>query len=846
MSGWFVGFASPLSAETTYADVEDPQTAPAAPEPTNDNRGAEAASTGCGDDSGLDATPEPKKMATLSTVEASPVEEDEAPAVHSPRGRRKSTVVPKYVGLYVAEARFNLPTQVFPHKEIDLNIVSDGVLVSSSPRISLKSTIGGRSTVAVCELLTLLEYEQLRSPERIQPLSRRRSLNKRTGSYIEIVVSQTGEVFAQIGLAKDHLNGRLYGDEGLEKEGKSGTREFWLSTPLADTNAYTMIRLKSVCMVDKPNSGSSRISKDTFEKTSLSQCPEYDRYGISVQSSDTLQRASASWESFFDCENDFYRVEPWQKMDNLLLLRQQHPFGLLGQARAGVRNKQVLGHERVWRDNIWHCCVPQNMRMQVYLEVSGANRKRSKEAPSYFRRLCQRQATETDTMQIEVDLPRTFAGNKSFINTETGLNKLRVVLQAFSCRNRAIGYCQAMNYLVARLLMLGGDEEDAFWILCAICEDMFPGYWVPSMTGVQADLRVLEDLIHARLSRIALKIKRLEIPITGILSQYLLTLFLLTPSDVSFRLLDCILLEGGNALLVIAFAYFKIFETCLIEDAHDFDDFCTLLKKKVETYHDAPEILAVAYRELGIVGRETLSVARYNFRREFNLNAVFESRMRSRLKTKLGMPDADFEAAFLVFREAMERKKNTSHSKVKGEETNRELSVDYWGLDLQNFREVFLILMPIWENDLSAIDRLFVALDSTHSGVVDINEYMHGVQVLSSNSDSAKMRLIFEAYDSDDTNCMSKGELTSLLRSVYTLSQINLEGGALMASVEACISVVSETDEATSPSDEVTAEHGSNSSSTKDTTLSFDQFSRLASTQPLILKSFSMNIRSHK
>ena len=100
-----------------------------------------------------------------------------------------------------------------------------------------------------------------------------------------------------------------------------------------------------------------------------------------------------------------------------------------------------------------------------------------------------------------MDLPRTFAGNKFCKYDEAGnvedetekIKNMRLVLSAFSCRNRAIGYCQAMNYIVARLLMIGS-PEDAFWVLCAICEDIFPGYWVPSMTVVQADLKVLEDL----------------------------------------------------------------------------------------------------------------------------------------------------------------------------------------------------------------------------------------------------------------------------------------------------------------------------------------------------------------
>ena len=108
----------------------------------------------------------------------------------------------------------------------------------------------------------------------------------------------------------------------------------------------------------------------------------------------------------------------------------------------------------------------------------------------------------TDIVDLPIGLdfvdtlkPRKFKWQTRDGNIKDGerIDDLRLVLGAFSCRNRAIGYCQAMNYIVARLLMIG-EPEDAFWVLCAICEDIFPGYWVPSMTGVQADLKVLEDL----------------------------------------------------------------------------------------------------------------------------------------------------------------------------------------------------------------------------------------------------------------------------------------------------------------------------------------------------------------
>ena len=103
----------------------------------------------------------------------------------------------------------------------------------------------------------------------------------------------------------------------------------------------------------------------------------------------------------------------------------------------------------------------------------------------------------------------------------------------------------------------------------------------------------------------------------------------MSPSDCAFKILDVILLEGGNALLAVAFGYFKLFEHELVEQARDFHQFCNILKRKVEIFHNLSEILDIAFKELNEVGRKTIMVARYNFRRNFNKNAVFERRLKN-------------------------------------------------------------------------------------------------------------------------------------------------------------------------------------------------------------------------
>ena len=66
--------------------------------------------------------------------------------------------------------------------------------------------------------------------------------------------------------------------------------------------------------------------------------------------------------------------------------------------------------------------------------------------------------------QIDLDLKRTFPTDEKCM-TDEFLLKMRNILLCYSIRNITVGYCQGMNFLVARLLLLMQNEEAVFSFL---------------------------------------------------------------------------------------------------------------------------------------------------------------------------------------------------------------------------------------------------------------------------------------------------------------------------------------------------------------------------------------------
>ena len=200
--------------------------------------------------------------------------------------------------------------------------------------------------------------------------------------------------------------------------------------------------------------------------------------------------------------------------------------------------------EDEWNGNAIGNVSAAGERANAWRELTGSLAKRRASPHSYDALVMLATTSDAPEMvecrnQIDKDVPRTFPENPLFRETThdgvLGLHQneqqqgqllepLRRVLSAYCMRDRRVGYCQAMNFVAATLLLVL-EEDDAFWVLCCLIEDIVPGYYTKDMFNLRVDLRTLDRFAQTLVPRVHAKLEQLALPLELPAMRWFLSLF---------------------------------------------------------------------------------------------------------------------------------------------------------------------------------------------------------------------------------------------------------------------------------------------------------------------------------
>lgn len=256
--------------------------------------------------------------------------------------------------------------------------------------------------------------------------------------------------------------------------------------------------------------------------------------------------------------------------------------------------------------------IPHSLRQFMWMRLSGAFEKKSRSQFKYSE-LCKSHNHDhyQTSKQIEKDLLRTLPSNACFANmSSVGIPRLRRVLQAIAWLFPNIGYCQGMGPIVATLLLFF-EEEDAFWLMNAIIEDILPAsYYSHTLIGVQADIKVLSQLIGMYLPEIENKFKEYEIELSLICINWFLTIFSnVFHIKILLRIWDLFFYEGSVAIFQITLAMLKMNESEILK-AESSSEIFTVLSEIPSTIYDIDLLIEMSIRVASSVNKSQVDSIR--------------------------------------------------------------------------------------------------------------------------------------------------------------------------------------------------------------------------------------------
>lgn len=419
--------------------------------------------------------------------------------------------------------------------------------------------------------------------------------------------------------------------------------------------------------------------------------------------------------------------------------------------------------------------IPERLRGELWLLFSGAQNEMASHAGYYGDLVEQAMGLcSLATEEIERDLHRSMPEHRAFQN-EMGIAALRRVLTAYAHRNPGIGYCQAMN-IVTSVLLLYCTEEEAFWLLVALCERMLPDYYNTRVVGALVDQGVFEELTRAFLPLLYEHMQDLGV-ISTISLSWFLTLFLsVMPFDSAVLLVDCFFYEGIKVIFQVALAVLYDNMDALLS-CSDEGEAMTILSRYLDnvvnkqtvtspiphlhallTSGDDPppeidvfDLIKSSYEKFGSLRSDVIEQMRFKQRLKV-IQSLEDTAKRSVVRammTESAFSIEELEELYCLFKSQHMTSCYWGSSSSAAERHDPSLPyLEQYRIDPVQFSQLYTALAP-WicgghTSTLSA--RLFRLLDNNQYGLVNFKEFITGLSKMYHGDMTEKLKLLYKLH----------------------------------------------------------------------------------------------------
>ena len=227
------------------------------------------------------------------------------------------------------------------------------------------------------------------------------------------------------------------------------------------------------------------------------------------------------------------------------------------------------------------------------------------------------------------------------------LSKLKNILICYSIRNTSIGYCQGMNFIVCRLLLIMDNEEQAFWIFIQIIEKILPIIYYSDLAGIIIDTTIIDAFISFYLSSFYnyLVENSFKLSLSNFIHKWMVSLFTqaLSP-EMAYTFLDFFFLDGEISLFKSSLFVMTMVEEYLTKN-NDFEYMFNMFNEAPSHIHDPRTLIYFLYEK--------------NFEINENDIKIYREKIKIPVLTKLKE-----EIRESYYKQCEERKKSLKKKKI--------------------------------------------------------------------------------------------------------------------------------------------------------------------------------------